>query len=103
MYHVYTFGRESRQFLILTPKQAAIMNEFTNAFFDAQSEFLNNNGRRWQPDESISLRVRPGFLDEYNELADFCNKQHKIRNWIFDRLRINVMDEEMGDMLVRRI
>lgn len=105
MFHVYTFGRESKQFLILTPKQAETINFFTDRFFEAQEHFLEKHGRRWTPDEPIEFLMndsRRKKLDQYNKLVPKLNFQHKIRNRVFSTLRINVSTEDLDDYLVKR-
>lgn len=105
MLHVYTFGKGSIQFLILSPKSADLMNRFTDAFFEAQAHFLEEHGRRWQPNEYLAFNANSMSRDEfdaYNKLAKACNRQHKIRNKIFRLFRIDVSQEEFDDYLVKR-
>lgn len=106
MLHIYTFGKMSKQFLVLTPSQAKTMDDFTECFFRSQSSFYEKNGYRWTPDESLIFLVPnddPELLNRYNKLTNNVNRQHAIRNKLFDILHINLMDEEMDDFLVKRI
>lgn len=107
MFHVYTFGKKSIQFLILTPKQAQTMNDFTECFLRSQEHYLNEKGYRWDPTKDPTLTMLipdsdPQLMERYNKLATFCNRQHAIRNRIFSILRINVSKEELDDDLVKR-
>ena len=107
MLHIYTYGRDSKQFVVLSAKQADLVNRFTDAFFKAQETFLQDNGRRWTPSDPINFGLGPTFsgedLDAYNELTDRLYEQHKMRNKIFKALRIDVKNEDVGDYLVKRI
>lgn len=107
MFHVYTYGRESIQFLILTPKQAQTLNDFTECFIRSQKIFLEEHGYRWDPttDPTIALYVpddNPKLLERYDKVATFCNRQHAIRNRIFSLLRLDVSKEEFDENLVKR-
>ena len=107
MFHVYTFGKGSIQFLILTPKQAQTMNDFTDCFFRSQENYLNEHGFRWDPlvDPRLTMLVPdedPKLIERYNKVADVCNLQHKIRNRIYDLFRLDLSDEDMDDYLVKR-
>lgn len=112
MFHYYTFGRKSKQFLILTPKQADLVNRFTNSFFLAQENFLKENNRRWDPavlNEPISIPMGRSDLirdreemDEYNRLTKILNLQHKIRNRMFTLFRVDVSNEDIDDFLIKR-
>lgn len=109
MFHAYTFGKDSKQFLIMTPAQADLNNRFTQAFFNSQKDFLETNGQHWGDDytQPLPFVFDEDFtekdLAEYNDLVDRLNRQHKIRNKIFSFLRIDVSQEEIDDFLVKRI
>jgi hypothetical protein len=105
MIHVYTYGRGSRQFLILTEKQADLINLFTRAFFEAQKHFLEKEGRRWTPSDPISFNGKTMSrrkMNKYNKLVYWLNLQHKIRNWLFTLFHIDVSNEDMDDYLIKR-
>jgi len=105
MLHIYTYGRKSRQFLILTSSQAGLLNEFTTEFYIAQDMFRAANGRQWTPSDTISFRqpYADVNLKKYNRLTKTVNLQHKIRNWLFTLFRINVANEEVDEYLQKRI
>lgn len=107
MIHAYTFGTGSKQFLILTPRQADLINRFTDAFYLAQKMHLKKNGHYWTPQEKIQFYFNDIFtekdMDRYNVLAGRLDRQHKIRNKIFHLFRIDVRDEEIDDHLIKRI
>lgn len=106
MFHVYTFGTGSKQFLIMTPEQADLMNRFTDAFFEAQDRFKKTYGRRWEPSDAISFDSDLFSREDmraYDELVmKNLNRQHAIRNKLFTILRVNVREEELDDYLVKR-
>lgn len=108
MYHIYTFGKKSKQFLILTPQQAKDMNDFNDCFIISQKKHLETTGEYWDPtkDPSILMYVpddNPELLKRYDKVATFCNKQHTIRNKIFDLFHVDVRNEDIDDTLVKRI
>lgn len=107
MFHAYTYGKDSKQFMILTPTQADLLDRFTDAFQLAQEEFLKEHGRHWTPDEPLMFPFSKTFtqedLDTYNALTYRLNRQHKIRNKIFNLLRIDCRDEEFDTYLLKRI
>lgn len=106
MRHVYTFGKSSIQFLIMTPEEAALMNKFETAFFEAQEHFLQKHGRRWTPDEPIAFNGKNWTAKnnvDHSLLVRKLNRQHAVRNKLFDFLRINVSNEDLGDDLIKRI
>lgn len=108
MFHIYTFGKKSKQFLILTPAQAKTMNDFTDCFFLSQEKYLERTGHRWDPtvDPSITMYVpkaNPDLMKKYNKVATIANRQHSIRNKLFDLFRVDVSNEDMDDYLVKRI
>lgn len=107
MYHIYSFGKKDRNFVILTPQQAQTMNEFTACFFLSQKKYLENTGHRWDPlvDPSITMYVpddNPGLLKKYNRIASVLNPQHRIRNKIYDLFRIGTDPNDTEDYLVKR-
>lgn len=107
MFHVYAFGKKSKQILIMTPQQAQTMNDFTKCFFRSQEAFLNENGYRWDPtvDAGLTFLVPkddPQLLDRYNKLVNNLNRQHAIRNKLFDIFKIDVREETTEDYLVRK-
>jgi len=103
MFHVYTYGRESIQFMILTPKQAKLVNEFTCKFFEAQDVFRNTYGRQWTPNDNLVFETSYAEnLNKYNKLATWLDRQHGIRNRLFSLLRIDVSKEEPSDFLRMR-
>lgn len=106
MFHAYTFGRGSRQFLILTKSQADLVNLFTEAFFEAQKHFLETEGRHWTPSDPIAFNgdtMSGEEMTRYNKLVTWLNLQHKIRNRCFDVFRIDVSKEDMDDYLIKRV
>lgn len=104
MIHAYTFGKGSKQFLILRPKDADAIDIFTSAFFMAQEDFKRTHGRSWTPSEPIAFRLdyTTPYVNHYNKIVAFLNFQHKIRNWLFTLLRIDVRHEDLDDYLVKR-
>ena len=105
MIHIYTFGKKSKQFLILTPKQAESINDFNDRFSLSQQLFMAEHGRPWHYTEPLAMVVADDNknLPDYNSVAGFANKQHAIRNKIFDLFRIDVSTEDIDDHLVKRI
>jgi len=83
MFHIYSYGKSSPMKLVLTDRQATLVNRFTSVFFEAQQHFLEKNGRRWTPDEPISLNGKHWSKKdnaEYNKIAKFLTLQYKIHN-----------------------
>ena len=104
MFHIYTFGKKSKQFLILMPTQAKIMNDFTDCFFLSQEKYLEKTGCRWDPSITMYIPVsNPDLMEKYNKVATIANRQHSIRNKLFDLFRVDVRNEDMDDHLVKRI
>jgi hypothetical protein len=101
MFHFYVYHKDSKQLMLLTPKQAEIVNEFNDIFIEAQKEFVRVFGRPWTPDDHINI---PPLFDmkKYNRTAGILNKQHAIRNKLFDILKIDVSNEEFDDRLIRK-
>lgn len=104
MFHIYTYGTQSVQFLIMTQKQADLVNEFTDKFTYAQKQFFKTYGRHWTPDEPLLMDERyvAGNLKKYNKLTRLLNAQHAIRNRVFSVLRIDVSKEPVDAYLVKR-
>jgi hypothetical protein len=107
MYHIYAFGKKSKQILILTPDQAKTMNDFTDCFIYSQEKHLERTGERWDPivDPTITMFVpddNPELMKKYDKVATLANRQHKIRNKIFDLFRIDVSNEDIHDYLVKK-
>lgn len=102
--HIYTYGEDSIQFLILTKDQKNIINEFTARFIEAQIHFKQEHGRPWTIQDPIEFRDKWTIAknDQYNALVPFLNRQHKVRNWIFKLLRVDVSKEPLEDYLVLR-
>ena len=101
MFHFYAYSKTSKQFMLLTPAQAKIVNDFTDIFFEAQEHFVETYGRPWTGSEPI--KFREGFdMEKYNKVASFLNHQHAIRNFIFKILKIDVSKEIFDDYLIRR-
>ena len=93
MFHIYSYGKESPMKLLLTDRQADIVNRFTRSFFLAQENFLKENGRHWTPEEPIAFPIqdahhpdkglmRKGDNDRYNRVAKWLTFQYKIHNFI---------------------
>lgn len=81
MIRIYSYGKTSPMKLILTDHQANLVNRFTRAFFEAQQHFLEENGRRWTPDDPISFNTKHWSKKdnaEYNRVAKFLTFQYKI-------------------------
>lgn len=101
MFHIYSYGRTSPMKLILTDRQATLVNRFTSAFFEAQQHFLEKTGRRWTPDEPISFNGNSWSKkdnDLYNKIAKFLTFQYKIHN----KLGTPMTEEDLhDDYLVR--
>lgn len=107
MFHIYSFGEKDRNFVILTPKQAQTMNDFTDCFLYSQEKHLENTGRRWDPlvDPSITMYIpdeNPKLVKKYNKIVSVLNPQHTLRNKIYDLLRIKTDPENTEDHLIKR-
>lgn len=101
MFHIYSYGRTSPMKLILTDRQANLVNRFTRAFFEAQNHFLEKTGKRWTPDEPISFNGNSWSKKDnasYNRIAKFLTFQYKIHN----KLGTPMQEEDLhDDFLVR--
>lgn len=83
MFRIYSYGKTSPMKLILTDRQATLVNRFTRAFFEAQQHFFEETGRRWTPNDPIAFdRESWSKKDnlEYNRVAKFLTFQYKIHN-----------------------
>ena len=105
MLHLYTFGENSKQFLVLTQKQADVVNYMQAKFSEAQTIYEQRNGHEWDPTQPLEFNTDhnfPDWIERYNKLTTNLNAQHKARNWIYSILKIDVSTEELDTYLVRR-
>lgn len=106
MIHVYTYGRNSMQCLIMSDKDAKATNDFTDIFSKAQRTFKEATGRDWTPSDPLAFEMtaeEERAFNRYNKMVPRINVQHKIRNAIFTLLRVDVSGEELDDYLIKRI
>ena len=101
MFHFYAYHKKSKQLMLLTPKQAQILNNFSDVFLQAQKDFLKTHGRRWTPSDPFPL-PESFNMEAYDKVAKFVNLQHAVRNTLFNILRVDVSKEDFGDRLIRR-
>lgn len=102
-HHIYTYGTDSIQFMILTEEEAALINKFATAFSVAQKNFEEINNRPWTPTDAILFTDWTyEENDAYGELTKRLNLQHKIRNEMFDDFSVDVSDEPVEMYLVKR-
>lgn len=101
MIHIYSYGKTSPMKLILTDRQANLVNRFTDAFFEAQEHFLEKNGRRWTPDDEIQFNGKHWSHEDnrrYNRIAKFLTFQYKIHSKLGTPMK---EDDLHDDYLVR--
>ncbi len=100
-FHFYVYHPDSKQLMLMTAKQAKILNEFNDIFIDAQKEFERMYGRRWT--YSDPFIVPPLFdMKAYDRTVRFINPQHTIRNKLFDLFKVDVSNEEFDNHLTRK-